>query len=91
MLFVYQKGVIYVSNRDRILQLIDGVPDTKLSFVVKVIESLQAYAGEELNGNHSPNQDTIDAINEVANMQATGKGQHFKGATNDFLEMMMND
>jgi hypothetical protein len=37
-----------MSNKERILQLIDDVPDGKLVFVVDMLESLKAYAGEAI-------------------------------------------
>lgn len=37
-----------MSNKERILQLIDDVPDGKLVFVVDMLESLKAYAGESI-------------------------------------------
>ncbi len=37
-----------MSNRERVLQLIDGIPDIKLHFIVEMLESLKAYAGEEI-------------------------------------------
>lgn len=37
-----------MSNKERVLQLIDGIPDIKLHFVVEILESLKAYAGEEI-------------------------------------------
>lgn len=37
-----------MSNRERVLQLIEGIPDIKLHFVVEMLESLKAYAGEEI-------------------------------------------
>lgn len=37
-----------MSNKERIMQLIDGVPDNKLVFVVDMLESLKAYAGESI-------------------------------------------
>lgn len=37
-----------VSNRERVLQLIADIPDMKLHFVVEMLESLKAYAGEEI-------------------------------------------
>ena len=37
-----------MSNRERVLQLIDDVPDNKLVFVVSMLESLKAYAGEAI-------------------------------------------
>lgn len=37
-----------MSNKDRIIQLIDDVPDNRLIFIVDMLESLKAYAGEEI-------------------------------------------
>ena len=40
MLFVYQKGVIYVSNKDIVINLTNGLPDTELASVVELLKSL---------------------------------------------------
>lgn len=37
-----------MSNRERVIQLISDIPDSKLVFVVDVLESLRAYAGETI-------------------------------------------
>ena len=37
-----------MSNRERVIQLIDDIPDNKLVFIVDVLESLKAYAGETI-------------------------------------------
>ena len=37
-----------MSNKDRIIQLINDVPDNRLVFIVDMLESLEAYAGEEI-------------------------------------------
>ncbi|MCM1184298.1 MAG: hypothetical protein NC337_13085 [Roseburia sp.] len=37
-----------MSNRERVLQLIEDIPEHKLTFVVEVLESLKAYAGERV-------------------------------------------
>lgn len=37
-----------MSNKERVLQLIEDIPDIKLHFVVEMLESLKAYAGEEI-------------------------------------------
>lgn len=37
-----------MSNKERVLQLIENIPDHKLVFVVDVLESLKAYAGETI-------------------------------------------
>lgn len=37
-----------MSNKGRIIQLIDNVPDNRLVFIVDMLESLKAYEGEEI-------------------------------------------
>lgn len=37
-----------MSNKERILQLIDGIPENKLIFVIDLLENLKAYAGETI-------------------------------------------
>ena len=37
-----------MSNKEKELQLIDGIPDSKLAFVINMLENLKAYAGEEI-------------------------------------------
>lgn len=35
-----------MSNKERILQLIDDVPDKKLYFIINILENMKAYANE---------------------------------------------
>lgn len=37
-----------MSNKERVIQLIEDMPDNKLVFVIDMLESLKAYAGEEI-------------------------------------------
>lgn len=37
-----------MSNKERVLQLIEDIPDNKLIFIIDVLESLRAYAGETI-------------------------------------------
>lgn len=37
-----------MSNKERVIQLIRDIPDNKLVFVVNMLESMKAYAGEEI-------------------------------------------
>lgn len=37
-----------MSNKERVMQLINDVPDNKLVFVINMLESLRAYAGEAI-------------------------------------------
>lgn len=37
-----------MNNKERAMQLIESIPDSKLIFVVDMPENLKAYAGEEI-------------------------------------------
>ena len=37
-----------MSHKERILQLVNDIPEYRLIFVVNLLESLRAYAGEEI-------------------------------------------
>ena len=37
-----------MSNKERAIQLLEGIPENKLFFVVDMLENLKAYAGEEI-------------------------------------------
>ncbi len=37
-----------MSNKERVIQLIEDIPEQKLIFVIDVLESLKAYAGETI-------------------------------------------
>lgn len=37
-----------MSNKERAIQLLDGIPENKLVFVIDILENLKAYAGEEI-------------------------------------------
>ena len=47
-MYYIRKGCDCVSNKERVLQLINDIPDSKLVFVVDMLESLKGYAGEEI-------------------------------------------
>ena len=37
-----------MSNKERIIQLIDNIPDYRLVYIVDILESLKAYANESV-------------------------------------------
>lgn len=43
-----KKGRDYMSNKERIMELIDGIPDRKLVYIVDILEAVRVYAGEEI-------------------------------------------
>ena len=43
-----KKGRDYMSNKERIMELIDGIPDRRLVYIVDILEAVRVYAGEEI-------------------------------------------
>jgi len=37
-----------MSNKERAIQLLEDIPENKLVFIVDMLESIKAYAGEEI-------------------------------------------
>ncbi len=58
-----------MSNKERVIQLLDGIPENKLIFVVDMLESLKAYAGEEIE----PDEWDLEMI-ERAKKENDGQG-----------------
>ena len=50
-----------MSNKERILQLVEDIPENKLIFVINVLESLKAYAGETI----TPDEWDLEMIEEA--------------------------
>ena len=53
-----------MSNKERVLQLIDDIPDNKLTFIVNMLESLRSYAGETVPPDERDPKMTDDAQRE---------------------------
>ncbi len=68
-----------MSNKERVMQLIDDVPDSKLVFVVNMLESLKAYAGGEIE----PDEWDLKMIADA--------GEINDGTTVTFEEMLQKD
>lgn len=50
-----------MSNKERIMQLIEDVPDGKLVFIINMLESLKSYAVEEI----APDEWDLQMIQEA--------------------------
>ncbi len=70
-----------MSNREKAVQLLDSIPDYKMSYVVAYLQGISA--GEE----ETPNQETIAAMQEVEEMAKTGAGQHFETVEDLFADL----
>ncbi|MCH5281824.1 MAG: hypothetical protein J1E61_10185 [Lachnospiraceae bacterium] len=73
-----------MSNRDFAKNLIDQVPDNKILYVIAYLQALTI-------SDETPNDETIEAIKEVAEMIHTGTGEHFTGSTSDFFDTLMEE
>ena len=60
-----------MSDRERMYQLLDTVPDNKMAYSIGYIQRLTVEKSEE------PNSDTLAAFAEVDEMKRTGSGQRF--------------
>lgn len=66
-----------MSNKERINQLLDDIPDYKLVFIVEMLENLKAYAGESIKPDEwdlemieqarQENDGEVVALDELAN------------------------
>lgn len=74
-----------MSDRERVYQLLDTVPDYKIGYVVAYLQGITD--GEDAK----PNKETLEAFAEVAEMKRTGNGQHFNGSTKEFLDMLLEE
>lgn len=74
-----------MSDRERMYQLLDTVPDNKIAYIIGYIQGLTT----EVHDN--PNAETLESFAELEEIRRTGNGQHFNGSTQDFLEMLLED
>ena len=73
-----------MSNREFAKTLIDQISEAKLIYVITYLQG--ADLSDEI-----PNQETIDAMNEVQQMINTNSGEHFSGSTDDFFAMLAEE
>ena len=60
-----------MSERERMYQLLDTVPDNKIAYIIGYIQGLTTESQEQ------PNAETLAAFAEVDEMKRTGSGQRF--------------
>lgn len=70
-----------MSEREKMYQLLDTVPDDKIAYIIGYIQGLTIDKSE------TPNKETIEAIEEIKN----GGGNVYEGSAHDFLQMMLED
>lgn len=70
-----------MSNKELAIQLLDKVPESKMYYIIGILE------GAAIPELEMPNKETIEAIEELQN----GGGEVFEGSAHDFLQMMLED
>ncbi len=60
-----------MSDREKIYQLLDVVPEYKIGYVVAYLQGI--IEGEDVK----PNKETLEAFAEVDEMKRTGTGKRF--------------
>ncbi len=68
-----------MSNKERAIQLIEQIPESKLIFVVDMLESLKAYAGEAIQ----PDDWDLQMITE-AKQENDGQTVSIEALASDF-------
>ena len=66
--------------------MIDRLPEDKMIFVINMLEGLGEMSGIDIYPYFTPNTATIAAMAETDEMIRTGSGQHFEGATEEYLD-----
>lgn len=67
-----------MSNRDKVISLLDSIPEYKIGYVLAYVQGLAA--GEE----ETPNAATVAAIQELE----SGGGERWTGSTKDLFAML---
>lgn len=75
-----------MSDREKVFQLLDYVPDDKMSYIIGFIQGLTITENLEI-----PNAETLEAIKEGDEMLENGTGQRFAGSTEDFFKMILEE
>lgn len=70
-----------MSNIELAKTMLDKLPEDKIIFIINILENIYESSGLE----YEPNQDTLEAIDEVDNMIKNNTGEAFDGSTSDFF------
>lgn len=65
------RGSLHMSDREKVYQLLDVVPEYKIGYVVAYLQGI--IEGEDVR----PNKETLEAFAEADEMKRTGLGQRF--------------
>ncbi|MCM1494867.1 MAG: hypothetical protein NC089_03610 [Bacteroides sp.] len=79
------KGNVIISDRERLYQLLDTIPDTKITYIIGYIQELM-HDGVDI-----PNNETIDAMKEADEMIAAKTDQHFEYSAKAFINTLLEE
>ncbi len=74
-----------MSDREKMYQLLDIVPDSKISYIIGFIQGLTVEERE------TPNAEALAAFQESDEILKNGTGQRFDGSTEDFFKMILEE
>jgi hypothetical protein len=74
-----------MSNIELAKSMIDKLPEDKIIFIINILENIGELSGLDIYPEYDPNQDTLEAIEEVNNMIKNNTGEAFDGSTPDFF------
>lgn len=69
-----------MSDREKLYQLIDTVPDNKVAYIIGYIQGLTTEPNQ-------PNEETVEAMRELEE----GGGTVFEGSAHEFISAMLED
>ena len=74
-----------MSNIELAKSMIDQLPEDKIIVIINILENIGELSGLDIYPEYDPNQDTLEAIEEVNNMIKNNTGEAFDGSTPDFF------
>ena len=74
-----------MSNIELAKSMIDKLPEDKIIFIINILENIGELSGLDIYPEYDPNQDTLEAIEEVNEMIKNNTGEVFDGSTSDFF------
>ena len=77
-----------MSERERVWELMDLIPDHRIGEVVTYLENYIRELGDDIA---APNEETLAAIAEVEEMKRNGTGQKFEGSAEDLFKMLLEE
>lgn len=80
-----------MSNRELAKSLIDQIPESKLVFIINILENIGEMSGLDLYPDFKPNAATIAAMVETDEMIKTGGGQHFEGPIEELFSQILEE